>query len=207
MNVQATGFSSLTRSSRRCFAVPLLALAIAGACDRMPLTAPSGTAISLMASPNVLPVNGAADVTAVLIEGGAAASGTGTPVHNGTVVTFSTTLGRIEPGEAQTSAGKVVVRLVADGRAGKATITAFSGAARQTLEVTIGEPAAQGASVSATPASLRATRATGAMRVTARATDSEGAYRFPTAGAFTASARVAPTVGPSTTARLPVVVN
>ena len=42
-------------------------------------------------------------------------------------MTFSTTIGTIDPAEARTNAGKATVRLVAGGRSGRATVRAFSG--------------------------------------------------------------------------------
>ena len=84
------------------------------------------------------------DITAIVIEGSQGTTGNnnntsrpGTPVHNGTVVNFTTTLGSIEPAEATTTSGRATVRLVADGRSGTAVVTAYSGAAIETLEVTI----------------------------------------------------------------------
>src|ERR1051325_6107591 len=100
----------------------LAGLALYGACVKMPLVAPSGTVITLISGTNVLPSNASTDVTAVLIENGTTSSGTGTggnnttpagagtPVHNGTLVTFTSTLGRIEPVEARTTAGRATVR-------------------------------------------------------------------------------------------------
>ncbi len=143
--------------------VAAFAVTIAGmSCQKMPLVAPSGTAI-----------------TAVLIEGALGAgeaaetvAGGGTPVHNGTLVTFTTTLGRIEPAEARTTAGRALVRLVADGRSGVATITAFSGAATETLEVNIGAAGAARISVTASPQSLAATG--GQAVISARVQDQSG---------------------------------
>ena len=131
----------------------LTTVAAAGlACDSVPLTAPSGTAITLIPGTNLLSPDGSTDIIAILIEGGqfttgignndATTTGLGTPVHNGTVVNFTTTLGTIEPAEAKTTSGRVTVRLVADGRSGTAVVTAFSGAAIQTIEITIGTGAA-----------------------------------------------------------------
>lgn len=173
--------SSSTRSVRPFVALAaVLALAASPACRNMPLTAPSGTAITLVATTNVLPVNGSTEVTAVLIEGGVTGagndstvtSGVGTPVHNGTVVTFTTTIGRIEPAEAKTTNGRVSVRLIADGRSGKATITAFSGPASKTLEINIGAAAATLMTITASPASLGA--AGGSSTITARVSDAQG---------------------------------
>jgi hypothetical protein len=133
----------------------------------MPLTAPSGTFITLLASSAAIAVDGSAEITAILTEGGFTPSddpnqggqvtpGVGTPVHNGTVVTFFTTLGRIEPTEAGTQGGKVTVRIFGDGRSGTAKITAVSGPASQTLELAIGTSTADRVSVTANPQSLPA---------------------------------------------------
>src|ERR1051326_4626781 len=103
-------------------------LLVPAACTKMPLVAPSGTVITLISTTNSLPVNGSADIIAVLIENGSTSTttttppttpggtttstptgttGAGNPVHNGTVVSFTTTLGRVEPAEAKTTAGQV----------------------------------------------------------------------------------------------------
>lgn len=155
---------------------------VAVACHKTPLVAPSGTAMTLLAATNVLPVNGSVDVTAVLIEGSLSSAGTsgsssttaggGTPVRDGTVVTFTTTLGRIEPTEARTANGRAIVKLVADGRSGVATITAFSGAATTTLDVNIGAAAASRLALTATPQSLPGTG--GTSTIAARVEDEQG---------------------------------
>jgi len=144
--------------------LPLVAAAalIIGSGCGIPLTAPSGTAITLVASRNVVPLDGFADITAVLIEGGqgsgdagAVNAGVGTPVHNGTVVSFVTTLGRIEPAEAKTTNGRATVRFYADaGQSGVATITAFSGGASQTLELPVGAAAGARIILTALPNTL-----------------------------------------------------
>jgi adhesin/invasin len=157
-------------------------LVTGAACQKMPLVAPSGTALQLVAATNVLPVNGEADITAVLIEGGleggasqdpaTPSSGNGTPVHNGTLVTFTTTLGRLEPGESRTEAGRATTKLIADGRSGVATITAFSGAATNTIDVNIGAAGAAHVSVTANPQSLPGTG--GTTTISARVEDQQG---------------------------------
>ncbi|HUR22031.1 MAG TPA: Ig-like domain-containing protein [Vicinamibacterales bacterium] len=141
------------RTGRLGKALTLACLIALGAmaCDKVPLTAPAGTEITLVSSTNVLPINGSTNLTAVLIE---MDGGAGTPVHNGTLVTFTTSLGRIEPVEARTVNGKATVALIADGRSGTATVTAFSGSATQTLDLKIGAAAAERVSVVATPASV-----------------------------------------------------
>jgi hypothetical protein len=138
----------------------------------MPLVAPTGTAITLVAATNVLPVNGSVEITAILIE----AAGEGTPVHNGTLVSFTTTLGRIEPAEARTTAGKATVRLIADGRSGTARVRAFSGSAAtpdaEALTVLIGAAAAARILVSASPQALPALG--GSSTISARVEDAQG---------------------------------
>ena len=53
----------------------------------------------------------------------------GTPVQNGVLVTFSTTLGTFDRQEGTTHDGRVSVRLFAGDLVGTATVTAFSGTA------------------------------------------------------------------------------
>jgi hypothetical protein len=135
-------------------------------CQKMPLVAPSGTALTLIPATHVLPVNGETEITAVLIEGGqqvdtdAIIAGVGTPVHNGTVVTFKTTLGRLEPAEAKTTGGRATVRLIGDGRSGTATITAFSGPAVNSIDINVGAAAAAFIAVTASPQTLPSTGGT-----------------------------------------------
>ena len=156
--------SSRFRAAGRLFAIVGLVTFSASACDNMPLTAPSGTSITLLAATSNLPIDGSAEITAVLIEGGTGTTGNqqtvlpgvGTPVHNGTVVSFRTTLGRIEPSESETKDGRATARLIADGRSGTATITAFSGPASKTLEVTIGAAPASPLSISSNAPRLAA---------------------------------------------------
>lgn len=100
-------------------------------------------------------------------------SGAGTPVQNGTVISFTTTLGRIEPAEAETHNGQVRVRLVTAGQSGTAKITAYSGGAVGTLELKVGAAAVGGVTVSASPTTLGSTG--GTATVTARVQDGGGA--------------------------------
>lgn len=168
------------RSIKGMAAVAAVLVFASAACDKVPLTAPAGTVITLVASTNVLPVNGSTDLIAVLIEngttgtgtGGAATPSAGTPVHNGTLVTFTTSLGRIEPAEARTTNGRVTVKLVADGRSGTATITAFSGSATKALDVKIGAAAAERVAVTASSATVPASG--GTVTISARVEDVSG---------------------------------
>ena len=128
--------------------VGLLAVAAFG-CDRVPLTAPTQSVILLFATAPSVPSNGAIDLVATVTED---PTGAGTPVQNGTLVTFTTTLGAINPTEARTQNGKVTVSLAANGQSGTATVTAFSGgAAKATLDVPIGAAAADSIVVRAEP--------------------------------------------------------
>lgn len=140
----------------RLFAVAALTVAVVVACDRVPLTSPTGSTISLSIDKNILPLNGQATVRAVVTESA------GTPVHNGTTVTFQPSIGRTDPVEAQTVNGIATVTFLAGAVSGTGFIHAFSGGARTGsgnassggVEVRIGAAAAGGISVSATPPSV-----------------------------------------------------
>jgi hypothetical protein len=140
----------------RLFAVAALTIAVVVACDRVPLTSPTGSTISLSIDRNILPLNGQATVRAVVTESA------GTPVHNGTTVTFQPSIGRTDPVEAQTVNGIATVNFLAGTVSGTGFIHAFSGGARTGsgntssggIEVRIGAAAAGGISVSATPSSI-----------------------------------------------------
>ena len=171
-----------------------LLAAIGAACDKVPLLAPSGSVITIFATATTVPVNGSVEIVATVIENGTTSTpstpaqpgqpaqpttptstpGAGTPVHNGTVVSFTTTLGRIEPREARTQNGEVRVRFFADGQSGLATITAFSGGASGKLEnVRVGTAAAERVVLTATPQALSPTG--GSTEIRARVEDVSGA--------------------------------
>src|SRR6516162_756158 len=118
-------FTAFMISRGRLAALSLLsALLLLGeaACQRVPLLAPSGSVITLTSSATVLPFNGSTLIQAQVIEA------SGSPPHSGTHVTFTTTLGAIQPSDAQTdSSGIVRVTFAAGAQSGTATITAISG--------------------------------------------------------------------------------
>lgn len=196
----------VTRSLRLAFfAVFAAAVALAvSACDKMPLVAPTGTVITLFANNTVLPVDGSIEVTAIAIAGGAqpsssggtttggttttgasATPGQGTPVHNGTRISFTTTLGRVEPQEAETKNGKVTVKLFANGASGVATVRAFSGgAASNELTINVGAAAAKTVIVSASPQTLNS--AGGSAVISARVLNTAGSALSGVAVTFTA---------------------
>lgn len=173
---------SFWRSSLVKLAVVAVCGVLAASCQKVPLVAPSGTAITLVPTVEVLPLNGSTDIIAVLIEGGfsggdddgsgTTTAGAGTAVHNGTLVTFTTSLGRLEPGEARTEGGRATVRLIADGRSGTARVTAFSGSATESIDITIGAAAAERIAVTAAPQSLPGTG--GSTTISARVEDGQG---------------------------------
>lgn len=131
--------------SRSAFLGLLVAALAASACDKVPLLAPTNTTIRLVSSVGVLPLSGSTEITAVVIESA------GTPVQNGTVISFSSSLGTVEPREGRTQNGQVTVRYTAGTQSGKAAITAFSGGAKsENLEILVGAAGAGGVTVSAT---------------------------------------------------------
>jgi PKD repeat protein len=114
------------------------------ACDKVPLLAPTNTTIRLTTSVGVLPTNGSTDITAVVIESA------GTPVQNGTVITFTSSLGTVEPREARTSNGQATARFIAGVQSGAAKLSAFSGGSKsEDVEILVGAAAAGAISVRA----------------------------------------------------------
>jgi hypothetical protein len=138
--------------------VAVLSVVAVMACDSMPLTAPTDSTIILSIDRNVLPINGQATLRAVVTESG------GTPVHNGTMVTFQPGIGSTSPTEAATVNGVATATFLAGERSGQGFIHAFSGSARtgsggnsssgNPVEVFIGTAAAGSLSVSASPSSV-----------------------------------------------------
>jgi hypothetical protein len=120
-------------------------------CDQVPLTAPSGSTLTVFANPTFIVANGGVSVISALLTEEA-----GTTVPDGTVVQFFTDLGRIPP-QGETKDGVARVNLVADSRSGVATIQAFSGGVAWdgTLQVTIGSALPENVIVTANPAAIR----------------------------------------------------
>jgi len=102
--------------------VAVLAL-VCLSCDSVPLLAPTNSSVTIDAQSRVVPNGGTTEVTATVIESG------GTPVHNGTLVRFTTTLGRMDPVEAQTRNGMAVSTFIAGDSSGVAEVRATSGSA------------------------------------------------------------------------------
>ena len=145
----------------------LLPLALVAACDKVPLLAPTGTVINLFPATTSVSLNSEVTIVATVIENGVASGGSspdgggtttragaGTPVQNGTVISFTTSIGRIEPAEARTNNGQVNVRLITGNTSGTATITAYSGGASSQVSLKVGAAAASTLTVTAAPANL-----------------------------------------------------
>ncbi|MEW5981688.1 MAG: PKD domain-containing protein [Acidobacteriota bacterium] len=162
------GFPSFPRQTLAPQAAVVLALAFLASCDKMPLMAPTGTEITLYASSTVMPVNGSVEITATVIESA------GTPVQNGTVVTFLTTLGTLDPVEARTNAGKATVRLYSGSQSGIAEVRAASGGASivDALQIKVGGAAAERVDLFASPSSLPPSG--GAVQLVATVSDANG---------------------------------
>ena len=101
----------------------VLVVALLAACDKVPLLAPTGSAITLSANSLVVPTNGTTGLTAFVTES------SGTPVQNGTTVRFTTTLGTVTPSETQTTNGIAVATFQAGASSGIAEVHAISGGA------------------------------------------------------------------------------
>ena len=161
-------------------------LALLAACDKVPLMAPTGSTINLSANSSTVPSNGTVGLTAFVTES------SGTPVQNGTMVRFTTTLGTITPADAQTSNGVAVATFNAGGNSGVATIHAVSGGAgggsgsttgggtgttttstaTNVVTITVGVAAVKTIAVSASPTSVGPNG--GSVAVTASVLDPSG---------------------------------
>jgi hypothetical protein len=104
----------------------------------------------LTTTATALPVNGTTQLVAQLLEPA------GTPPQRGTHVTFTTTLGTIQPAETETNVnGQAIVTFNAGGASGTATITAISGGANVgstgALKILVGTAAVGRVVVNASP--------------------------------------------------------
>jgi hypothetical protein len=143
----------------------------AGACQKVPLLAPSGSTITLTASNTAIAADGIVDLIAQVLEPA------GTPPHPGTHVTFTTTLGVIEPAEAKTDInGRVTVKFKANGANGTATITAASGGATTgangAVKIAVGTAAVGRITLTANPNPITANG--GTATITANVVDLNG---------------------------------
>jgi hypothetical protein len=107
--------------SRISFVCAVLVAIAAVACDTMPLTAPSGSALTISAGSTLVPTGGTTEIRAYVLEA------SGTAVQNGTTVHFSTNLGRVDPIDALTTNGYAVTTFMAGDSSGVADVSATSG--------------------------------------------------------------------------------
>jgi len=170
-----------------CLSLALLV----GACDRLPLFAPSESSIALTAAARILALGTSAEITAVVLEKG------GQPVQNGTTVRFTTSLGRVDPVEVQTRNGIAVTTFFAGDTSGVADVRASSGAAgsgtaaegaaaTNLITFTLGAAATDSISIRANPSSVPATGGTVEVVAVVLATNGRPVSGIPVA--FTASA-------------------
>jgi adhesin/invasin len=94
---------------------------VAVGCDKVPLTAPNSSTITLSSPTRTLPTGGSTELSAVVVEPA------GTPVQNGTTVRFQTNLGRVDPVEAHTRNGVATTTFFAGDVSGAAEVKATSG--------------------------------------------------------------------------------
>lgn len=104
-------------------ALLVAALLVLAACDKAQLLAPTNSSMTVSADALIIPSSGSTQVRAMVLEQA------GTSVQNGTTVRFTTTLGRVEPAEAQTRNGVATTTFFGDGASGIAEVRAVSGAA------------------------------------------------------------------------------
>ena len=110
--------------TRRLASTGLVALAAALAavgCDKVPLTAPASSTVTLSTPTRTLPTGGSTELSAQVLEP------SGTVVQNGTSVRFTATLGRVDPVEAQTRNGIATTTFFAGDASGAAEVKAVSG--------------------------------------------------------------------------------
>ena len=157
------------------------AAVLAVACDKVPLLAPQESTITLSSASTVVQANGTTQIHAIVIEP------SGTPVHDGTTVLFTTNLGTLLPVEARTQNGVATVQFLGNGQSGKATIKALSGgSASDALELSVGAGASGRVSVTANPASVPA--AGGTTTISAAVVDASGNPLFGVPVSFTTTA-------------------
>jgi hypothetical protein len=164
-----------TMFTRLTFSLGILAMLVAISCDRVPLIAPTNSTVTIDAGSKVVETGGSTPVTAMVIESG------GTPVQNGTVVRFTTTLGSVDPVESQTrngiatttffagnASGMALVKATSGGAGGGATTTPGTGTNPPTtttstsnvVEIAVGAGAVEAVTVTANPSTVSKTRST-----------------------------------------------
>ncbi|HXU33317.1 MAG TPA: PKD domain-containing protein [Thermoanaerobaculia bacterium] len=112
----------------------LFAVAIGLACGKASPTAPSGTLLTISASPTRISSNGTATISII------GRTATGTPLRSGTELRLATSLGSIEPLVTTNSNGEATATLRGDGRQGTATVEVTTGVADTPPMTSTSEP-------------------------------------------------------------------
>ncbi|MGH9254972.1 MAG: Ig-like domain-containing protein [Vicinamibacterales bacterium] len=140
--------------SRATSCALLVAATAAAGCDSAQLVAPIRSSIAISAGTRVLPPNGSTTITAVVTEEA------GTPVQNGTTVTFTATVGLVNPVQSQTRNGIAVTTFFASNTSGVARVRAISGTASggegdgNSVEITVGAAAVNAVTLRANPGTV-----------------------------------------------------
>ncbi len=176
---------------RRVTPGPLTSLFVvslfAAGCQKVPLLAPTGSTITLTSATAVLSATGSTSITAQVLEAA------GTPPHSGTHITFTTTLGRIDPAETTTDInGRATATFFASTNNGTATIVASSGGASTgangALKISVGTAAVGRVSLSANPGTIPSNG--GSAAITASVLDLNGSALAAVPVTFSTSAGV-----------------
>jgi hypothetical protein len=164
------------RTGTRRIAIGLLAALATVGCDKVPLTAPASSTITLTAPTRTLPTGGSTELSAMVLEQA------GTPVQNGTTVRFTTNLGRVDPVETQTRNGVATTTFFAGDVSGAAEVKAVSGGAGSSstgtttttnaVTILVGAAAVDALTLRASPGSVPATG--GTVNITAQVTSVGG---------------------------------
>jgi hypothetical protein len=117
----------------RAGALALVVALASASCGQALLLAPVGSTMAISVNPPFIAAHGDTAIVSVLVIEPA-----GTPVPDGTVVQFFTTIGVI-PEQGKTNDGVVRVILQSDTRSGTAKVTAFSGASTATSDIVVGQ--------------------------------------------------------------------
>ena len=163
--------------TRRFTTLGLLAALVTVGCDKVQLTAPASSTITLSSPTRMLPTGGSTELSAIVLEQG------GTPVQNGTTVRFSTNLGRVDPVETQTRNGIATATFFAGDVSGAAEVKAVSGGsgsastganatATNAVTILVGAAAVDAVTLRASPGSVPATG--GTVTITATVTSVGG---------------------------------
>jgi hypothetical protein len=158
-------------------------VALIASCSTVPLLAPTSSVITLIPEANSVSLNSQVSIIATVILNGVSSGGSGSgvstgrpgsgnPVQNGTQISFTTTLGQIQPSTASTHDGQVQVTFVSGNSSGTATITAYSGGTSAQTTLQVGTAAVKTIILSASPNTLPA--AGGASQVVANVVDGSG---------------------------------